>query len=314
MSIKNMLTGLINFAGPTGLKAQKLAPEIFLIAGVVGIVTSTVMACLATRKVDAIVVEHKEEVDRIHRIIDNENERKDLAMVYIKTGGAFLKAYGPAIGLLALSLTGIVKGHNIMKGRNLALMAAYKGIQEAFEAYRKRVVEEHGKQTDFMYKNGLRQVEITTPAHVDENGKKVKEEKHTSIVSDINGVSAYARYFEPEYTDENGIHHGCSQWSPAKDYNYFFLIATQRHFNDILTARGHVFLNEVYDALGLERTEAGSIVGWVKNGKGDNFIDFGAFDPDTNTYLPLVTSDNGCVLLDFNVDGVIYADFTNVKV
>lgn len=304
MSIKNVMNGIITFAGPTGLKAQKLAPEIFLIAGVIGIISSTVMACFATRKIDPIIEEHKEKVENIHTAIDQEFVKKDLAMTYLKTGGKFLKAYGPAIALLGISLAAIVKGHNIMKGRNLALMAAYKGIQEAFNSYRKRVVEEHGKEKDFMYKNGLREVEVVTPAHIDENGKKVKEERHTSIVADLNGRSAYAREFDRT----------CGQWSPSKDYNYYFLIATQRHFNDILTARGHVFLNEVYDALGLDRSEAGSIVGWVKNGAGDNFIDFGAFDAESETYLPLATSDDGSVIVDFNVDGVIYADFTNVKI
>lgn len=296
MSIKNVVNGLINFAGPTGLKAQKLAPEICLFVGVVGIVTSTVMACIATKKVDAIVEEHNNEIEFIHETVEKEDQKKDLAMVYLKTGGAFLKVYGPAIGLLGLSLTAIVKGHNIMKGRNLALMAAYKGIQEAFEAYRKRVVEEHGKQTDYMYKNGIRKVEITTPAYVDENGKKVKESTSTAMVRDEDGLSAYARTFDKR----------SGQYSSSSDYNYYFLIAQQNYFNDILNTRKHVLLNEVYDNLGLDRSDAGNIVGWVKNGEGDNIIDFGVFDPETNTYLPLATQSDGSIILDFNVDGVIY--------
>ena len=57
-----------------------------------------------------------------------------------------------------------------------------------------------------------------------------------------------------------------------------FLRAQQNYWNQMLVARGHVFLNEVYDALGIERTQAGSIVGWVISENGDNFIDFRIFD------------------------------------
>lgn len=315
MSIKNIVKSIVDFSGPLGLKVQKVAPEIFLGAGVIGIVTSTVLACRATLKVGKIMDEHKEKVNMIHEATENikngtlstekysiEDSKKDLTITYIQTGVEFLKAYGPSIALLGISLGSIIKGHNIMKGRNIALMAAYKGIQEAFNNYRKRVIEEHGKEADYMYKNGIKAIEVTTPSYTDENGVKHKESKTKLMVADKDGISAYARYFNDS----------CSQWSSSNDYNHFFLLAQQNYFNDILRVRGHVFLNEVYDALGLNRSEAGAIVGWIK-GQGDGFIDFGAFDPDTKSYLPLVSSEDG-ILLDFNVDGVIYSDFTNTKV
>ena len=87
-----------------------------------------------------------------------------------------------------------------------------------------------------------------------------------------------------------------------------FLHAQQEYFNNMLRARGHVFLNEVYDALGIQRTSAGSMVGWVmrKDGKGDNFIDFGIFDGDKPRARDFVNGYERSILLDFNVDGVIY--------
>lgn len=311
MSIKNIATKLINFAGPTGLKAQQAAPEIFLGLGILGIAVSTVLACRATLKVEGIIDDHKNNVEKIKRTADElpesytgRDKQQDLAVTYLKTGGEFLKVYGPAIGIFALSIGAIVKGHNIMKGRNLALIAAYKGIQEAFSAYRKRVVEEHGEKADYMYKNGLRAVEITTPGYVDENGNKVEENTSTVIMADEDGLSGYAKLFNKKNS---------TQFSDDKTYNMYFLIATQNHFNDLLKARKHVFLNEVYDALGLDRTQAGAIVGWKYGGDGDNVIDFGVFNPDTNEYEPLVMNEDGSVILDFNVDKVIYNTFTPVK-
>lgn len=67
-----------------------------------------------------------------------------------------------------------------------------------------------------------------------------------------------------------------------------------------------VYLNDVYDELGFEKTTAGQVVGWIydkeNNKRGDNYIDFGITE--------LCTKDDGNVveygyLLDFNVDGDI---------
>ena len=76
-------------------------------------------------------------------------------------------------------------------------------------------------------------------------------------------------------------------------------------FNDLLISRGHVFLNEVYDALGFERTEAGNVVGWVLNKDGDNYIDFGIYDITSPGGRLFVNGQEPSILLDFNVDGYI---------
>jgi hypothetical protein len=188
-----------------------------------------------------------------------------------------------------------------MKKRNLALVAAYKAIEEGFMAYRKRVIQEHGEKADYMYKNGLRS-ETVVETEVDEKGKsyKVKKEK---LIKDPNGLSVYAKFF-----DET-----CRQWSKNAEYNLMFLKAQQNYYNNLLMARGHVFLNEVYDALGIPRTQAGSIVGWVIGG-GDNNIDFGIFDGDRPIVRNFVNGYEHSILLDFNVDGAIYDLFTREKV
>jgi hypothetical protein len=55
--------------------------------------------------------------------------------------------------------------------------------------------------------------------------------------------------------------------------------------------------------LGIDRSQAGAVVGWVMGGEGDNFIDFGMFEAGNENFI------NGWernILLDFNVDGVVY--------
>jgi hypothetical protein len=112
--------------------------------------------------------------------------------------------------------------------------------------------------------------------------------------------SMYARFFD-EYS---------GTWSKDPEYNYIFLRCQQQWANDMLKARGHLFLNEVYDALGLQRTKAGSVVGWIISENGDNYVDFGVFD-DTQNARDFVNGRQGSILLDFNVDGVIYDRIDN---
>jgi hypothetical protein len=69
-----------------------------------------------------------------------------------------------------------------------------------------------------------------------------------------------------------------------------------------------VFLNEVYDMVGVPRSKAGAVVGWLlsPNGGTDNFVNFGVFDGRTEVARDFVNGREGAILLDFNVDGVIY--------
>jgi hypothetical protein len=86
-----------------------------------------------------------------------------------------------------------------------------------------------------------------------------------------------------------------------------FLRNVQNYMNDKLKSRGHVFLNEVFSELGLAHTTAGAIVGWRWNkNSGDDFIDFGIWDGAQEVVNDFFHGREGAILLDFNVDGVIY--------
>ena len=92
--------------GRVGFKLKKHSPEILAVTGVVGIVASTVMACKATTKVDAILEKTKEDIDKIHDVTENpekydaeysvEDSKKDLTIVYAKTGVELVKLYNDA--------------------------------------------------------------------------------------------------------------------------------------------------------------------------------------------------------------------------
>lgn len=287
------------------LLLKKHSPEIFIVLGIIGVGKSAIMLHEAVPKARLLLDEAKREIVTIQQakeiyVVEKYSEsdyRKDLMITYSHTSVDLVKTLMPGILLGGLSIGLIWGAHKIMSNRNLALMAAYKALDEGFKKYRERVVEELGAEKDEQFRYGVVKKTIDVDV-IDEKGK-TKKVKKTIAVADPNGYSVYARFFD-EASD---------RWNKIPEFSLIFLKAQQNYANDLLHTRGHVFLNEVYDALDIPRTQAGSVVGWCI-GEGDNFVDFGIFE--ANTYEPkpraraFVNGYEPNILLDFNVDGVIW--------
>lgn len=306
LEIVNAMTRSFHRAG---FKFKKHSPEILVGAGVVGVVASTVMACKATTKLDEILEEPKEKIEKIHELIENpdmvpegkeyteEDSKKDLTIIYTQTAVKVAKLYAPAVILGVVSIGAIIGGHNILRKRNVALAAAYATIDKGFKEYRGRVIERFGEELDKELKYNIKAKEIEETV-VNEDGTETTVKK-TVNVADPNFYSDYARFFDD----------GCNGWTKDPEFNLMFLKDQQRYANDLLKTRGHLFLNEVYDMLGIPRTTAGAVVGWVydeKNPIGDNFVDFGMYDLNDAKKRDFVNGYERTILLDFNVDGEIY--------
>lgn len=291
--------------GKAGLQLKKHSPEILVITGVVGTVAAAVMACKATTKLDTVLAESKENIDKINNYIETEgyseqyteeDGKKDLAITYVQSGLKVAKLYAPAVAVGALSITAILAGHNITRKRNVALAAAYTAVDGAFKEYRGRVVERFGEALDKELRYNIKPTEVEETV-TDENGNEVIVTK-TVNTPHFKEHSDYAKFFDE----------GCVAWSKDPEYNLMFLKQQQRFLNDLLKSRGHVFLNEAYDAVGIDRTTAGQVVGWIydeKHPNGDNHIDFGLYDGDSEAMRRFINGIEPRVLLDFNVDGPI---------
>lgn len=299
-------------------KMKKHSPEILIVAGVVGTIASAVMACRATTKVGKIIDETKDNVEEIHKAVEKgvtnageeytvDDSKKDLTIVYAQTGVKLTKLYAPSIMLGALSLTSIVASNNILRKRNVALAAAYATIDKGFKDYRGRVVERFGEEVDRELKNNIKAKKVEEIEKDPETGKekKVKKQKFVANPSDISG---YARFFEQYTMDEKGNSIPNPNWENNNEYNLMFLKAQERYANDLLKAKGRLFLNDVYEMLGLPCTKAGQVVGWVydqENPTGDNYVDFGLY-ADNLSYSDFANGLEPAILLDFNVDGNIW--------
>lgn len=293
--------------GRAGLKLKKYSPEILVGVGIVGTVTSTVMACKATLKVNEVVDEHKENIEKIHVAAEKgiteagkeyteEDCKKDLTIAYVQTGVKLAKNYAPAITIGTLSIASILTGHNMLHKRYIATAAAYSILDKSFKDYRGRVVERFGKELDQELRYNIKAQEVEEIV-VNEDGTETVVKKTVDVI-DPNSISDYAVFFCE----------GCNGWTKDPEHNLYFLKCQQRYLNELLQTRGHVFLNELYDAIGARRTKAGAVVGWIydeKNPRGDNFIDFGIFDQDDERKRAFVNGWERNILIDPNVDGEI---------
>lgn len=292
-------------AGRTGLKIRKNAPEILMGVGIIGFVGTVVLACKETLEADKVIERHKEMMERIHEAEEDalENDqveylpetiKKDKTVACIKTGANFVKLYAPSVALGGVSLGCILYSNKILKNRYLTAVSAFNAISAAYETYRGRVRAEMGDDFDRHILTGSTYSEVEKEI-VDEKGKKKKVKETVEVIDPSETNSEYCRWF-----DETNIN-----WDRNTEFSMMFLRGQQQIFTDILRTKGHVFLNDVLDALGFEDSPVGALVGWVK-GMGDDFVDFGLYDPNNDSAKAFINGMSGSVLLNFNVDGVIW--------
>lgn len=286
-----------------GLKLKKHSPEILMVTGTIGVVTSAVMACKATLKVNDILEETKQDVDKINGVLENEeyadkyseeDSKKDLVIVYVQTGIKLAKLYAPSVILGTLSLGAMITSNNILRKRNVALAAAYTVLDKGFKDYRKNVVERFGEKIDKELKHNIKAKTFETVS-VDENGKEKKTKEEVDICSEI---SDFARFFDE----------GSKYFTKDPEYNLMFLKMQQNYANDKLKSKGYLFLNDVYRMLDIPETKAGQIVGWFydeDHPTGDNYVDFGIYNTNREKCRDFVNGYESVILLDFNVDGNI---------
>ena len=91
-------------------------------------------------------------------------------------------------------------------------------------------------------------------------------------------------------------------------YNLIFVRNVQDAANRKLRKKGYLFLNDVYDMLGVPNTYIGQFAGWVwdpANPQIDSYVDFGLYDEMNPQKVAFLQGDEYSVVLDFNVDGNI---------
>lgn len=294
MSFKNQISRL---CGRQLLTLQKHSPKILFAAGVVGFATTVVLASRATLRVEEVLNDHEKNLEKIDQarhidpdVYTENNAQQDKVIVYAKTALGLAKLYGPAVLVGGLSIAALTGSHIILSNRLTSVTAAYAVLDKGWREYRQRVIDKFGPQEDAELRYGAEEHEIIEEA---EEGPVIKTIKRAK-----DGNSIYARWFDESSTN----------WQRHDTMNQMFLRSQQQWANDMLHGQGYLFLNDVYKMLGLPISAEGQLVGWVRDNErgGDNYVDFGVFKNDFFVAQRFINGDERRILLDFNVDGVVY--------
>ena len=298
------LTRTVNRAG---LKLKKHSPTILVVAGITGVVGSTVMACRATLKLNEVLETERDDLAKVHEYAETHDftdkyteadYNADVRSIYLRSAGKVVKLYAPAVIAGGLSIAAIVSSHKILNTRNAAISAAYAGVLKDYKDYRGRVIERFGKELDneLRYNVHAEEAEIKT---VNEDGSESSETKTVNVAGVPQGFSELAVCFDDK----------CKGWNPNPEFTKTHLLRTQEFFNERLRAVGHVYLNEILEAFGMPGTKSGHMIGWVYNEEDtslSNCIDFGLFETFKEQTRDFMNGRDKFCWVDFNVDGNIY--------
>lgn len=283
-------------------RISKHAPTILSVTASAGVIATGYLAWKAGTRFEDVEGrdwDRRKECLRNADTIPDEDvpkiERKNRILFILDT----VRTVAPAAIVGAATITMIYFSNSISKKRLAAIGAAYATLQTAFDGYKRTMVEALGKESvEKILKPKLPNVGKSAEEILSSDNKSDAAHVSDAVVNSLKALSPYARIIAEESS---------TCWDPNEDYTSQNLAAVQLWANRRLERKGHLFLNEVFDQLGLSRTREGAVVGWLKNGEGDNYVSFGDFDAS----IYRVPSDDytrvdSNFIVDFNVDGVIW--------
>ena len=159
-----------------------------------------------------------------------------------------------------------------------------------YESYREEVKEQLGEENEAE----ILQKAMTRGIETSENAV-ISETKDSAVISvRLNGYSRLVREKDNGENDAIQVRNE--------------LVSVQNVANDMLRARGHIYLNEVYDLIGIPRTPEGNIVGWVHKDHNGNlgYVDLGLFYQTKDASEKDIQLADVGVMIYPNVQGIIY--------
>ena len=303
MSVKETI---VRFGHKALMQIDKHSPQILVGVGVAAGVAATGMAVYSTLKVDKVMEHHQDKMVDISKkaeqannddelVYDEKAQKHDKTMVYVETGAELTRLYLPTIALTGVSIACVLSAHHILDGRYMAAASAFTAVSKEFSDYRGRVRKQFGEDKERDIYQGVVEEEVTD----EKTGETTTVRKYDKDVVDRSGLS---RYF-----DEYSIY--WDKYNP--DQNIAHIRSVLHQANDQLYANGHLFLNDVYQMLGIPDTKEGAILGWIVDEDHQNpYVDFGVYGVNSDDPWDFSNEEpwdgKMGILLTFNVDGIIY--------
>lgn len=302
MGFKNVLANVSKSIstkmGMAGLKLSEKKPEILLVCGIVTMGGAVVTAIVAARKHDEILEQHLSELEvakaevvvveaaqneenvgaesseghegandskapDLVRTRTEEEIKKDVRKVYIRTGCRFVKLYAPTVAFMGISTACFIGMHNIQAGRIAGLSGAYTGLKTAFDEYQQRNIELNGEENHRMCKYGYKEVEREEEDPDTGEVTKVKEKVPLDAHEVAEAEREAAQNNVPRCRYVLFDKH-CGQFDGDNNIDLRTLLIAQDDLRNLVRARGWAIENDLRDLLGTERTVEGARLGWVK--------------------------------------------------
>ncbi len=270
------------------------SPEILVGAGVVGFVTTIVLACKATTKLEDILDEAEEKRDKIENFDPDEFEdveysesdrKKDIKLHTMQTRIKIFKLYAIPVAIGVASIASILVGFKILKGRYLLVTSAYASLEAVHRRYRDRIRDKFGDIADEYGETGIWREQTTyekvtvDPETGEEKRETVTEEKKV-LIDPVDQNGAYFRLICPgTYLWDK--YHGDKELIKQQ------LIVFQSEYNRLYQRGDYVNYNEnlIKDMFaGQGKTDIGALSGRCKYDKASEealnqpYIDLGCFE------------------------------------
>lgn len=248
-----------NFWKRLGSSVQKNAPELLLAAGLIGFVTTVVLAVEETPKAMQLL----EEAKRKRASEEPEKERSEVIREHVEDYAKIIyKCYIPAMICGVSAIICLICAHNANLRRNAALAAACSLSETALKEYRAKVAETVGEQ---------KEQEIRDAVNKDRLAANPVSTKEVYICGGETLCYDHwsGRYFK---ADPDKLRRAANEVS-------------RRMLDEI-----YISMNDFYDEVGLSAVKIGDELGWNVNRTGLVDIRLGA---------QLAEGDIPCIVLDY---------------
>lgn len=297
---------------------KKYAPEILTYGGVAAMIGGTVFACKQTPKAVAIVEDTKkqlavikateEEAANNNRLVkrdgglisySQQDFKKDITIAHVNNIKALAKNYAVP-GLMLIGGTAMVLGgHGIMRRRNAVAIATLSSVIDGFNRYRGNVIKELGETADKHFRFGKGQPDIVETVDA-ESGEVTQEKTSTDGFADFPEDDPRFFMFSKETSPD--FYKGNLLMDLAQ------LRSFQNQCNDMLRIDGNLPVNTIRKLCGVKPIDEGLDNGYVIDGKGDGYVDFGIFDRVTGepkAWVYECVKEGQGIPVELNIDGNI---------
>lgn len=268
--------------GRVARSLSRHAPELWIAGGIVSGLAATGFAIYSTTKARRVVDDHNARMDVVRQkeeefthvmkedgteiIVElDQDQKSEIGRLTLKeyaiTAGRYAALYAPTIAFTGVSIASVLIGHGLLRKRYLGVVAAYTALQTRFDEYKRKTIEKYGVDADREIERSIAEDHANT-VNLDE--KTDDGEPKTKLTYNSEGWSNLDRVFDEtswRYDDRHA------------DRNYAYLKGAEKRANVKLATDGWLSLNWVYHELGLPKTKAGMVMGWLYEPEGNGAND-----------------------------------------